>query len=82
MNEQQAKRLKAAGVDRVNHNLNTSEAFHAEICTTHTFQDLLSTIRSARAAGSEICYSGIVGMGARDEELIDLAMALIVVNPD
>ena len=39
MNEQQAKRLKAAGVDRVNHNLNTSEAFHASICTTHTFQD-------------------------------------------
>ena len=46
MNEQQAKRLKAAGVDRVNHNLNTSEAFHASICTTHTFQDRLSTIRA------------------------------------
>src|SRR5678815_3457850 len=40
MSAQQAKRLKAAGVDRVNHNLNTSEAFHSSICTTHTFQDL------------------------------------------
>ena len=76
MNEQQAKRLKAAGVDRVNHNLNTSEAFHSSICTTHTFQDRLSTIRNARAAGLEICSGGIVGMGEKDEDLIDLAMAL------
>ncbi|MEP6957274.1 MAG: biotin synthase BioB [Nitrospirota bacterium] len=82
MNEQQAKRLKAAGVDRVNHNLNTSEAFHSSICTTHTFQDRLSTIRSARAAGLEICSGGIVGMGEKDGDLIDLAMALIEVKPD
>lgn len=54
MNESQAKRLKAAGVDRVNHNLNTSEAFHSSICTTHTFQDRLATIKNARAAGLEI----------------------------
>jgi biotin synthase len=82
MNEAQAKRLKAAGVDRVNHNLNTSEAYHASICTTHTFQDRLSTIRNARAAGLEICSGGIVGMGERDDDLIDLAMALRDVKPD
>jgi biotin synthase len=82
MNEEQATRLKAAGVDRVNHNLNTSEAFHSSICTTHTFQDRLSTIRNARAAGLEICSGGIVGMGEKDEDLIDLAMALIDVKPD
>src|ERR1044072_1651313 len=82
MNEAQAKRLKAAGVDRGNHNLNTSEAFHASICTTHTFQDRLSTIRSARAAGLEICSGGIVGMGEKNEDLIDLAMALREVKPD
>src|SRR5437867_2477279 len=41
MNEAQAKRLKAAGVDRINHNLNTSDAYHGSICTTHTFQDRL-----------------------------------------
>jgi biotin synthase len=82
MNEQQAKRLKAAGVDRVNHNLNTSEAFHASICTTHTFQDRLATIKNARAAGLEICSGGIVGMGEKDEDLIDLAMALRDVKPD
>jgi biotin synthase len=82
MNEAQAKRLKAAGVDRVNHNLNTSEAFHGSICTTHTFQDRLATIRNARAAGLEICSGGIVGMGEADDDLIDLAMALREVRPD
>lgn len=82
MNEAQARRLKAAGVDRINHNLNTSEAYHASICTTHTFQDRLRTIRNARAAGLEICSGGIVGMGEQDEDLIDLAMALRDVKPD
>jgi biotin synthase len=82
MNEPQAKRLKAAGVDRVNHNLNTSEAFHTSICTTHTFQDRLATIKNARAAGLEICSGGIVGMGEQDHDLVELAMALRDVKPD
>jgi biotin synthase len=82
MNEAQATRLKAAGVDRVNHNLNTSEAYHASICSTHTFQDRLTTIRHARAVGLEICSGGIVGMGEKDEDVIDLAMALRDVKPD
>ncbi len=82
MSEPQAKRLKAAGVDRVNHNLNTSEAFHGSICTTHTFQDRLATIQNARAAGLEICSGGIIGMGERDEDVIDLATALREAKPD
>jgi biotin synthase len=82
MREEQAQRLKAAGVDRVNHNLNTSEAFHGSICTTHTFQDRMTTIRNARAAGLEICSGGIVGMGEQDEDVIDLATALRDVKPD
>jgi biotin synthase len=82
MNEAQAKRLKVAGVDRINHNLNTSEAFHGSICTTHTFKDRLATIRNARAAGLEICSGGIVGMGEADDDLIDLGMALREVKPD
>jgi len=82
MSESQAKRLKAAGVDRVNHNLNTSEAFHSSICTTHAFQDRLATIKNARAAGLEICSGGIVGMGESHEDLIELATALREVKPD
>jgi biotin synthase len=82
LDEAQARRLKAAGVDRINHNLNTAEAYHSSICTTHTYQDRLTTIRNARAAGLEICSGGIVGMGESDEDLIDLAMALRDVKPD
>ena len=82
LNEEQARTLKAAGVDRINHNLNTSEAYHQAICTTHTFRDRLTTIRHARAAGLEICSGGIIGMGERDEDVIDLALALREVKPD
>jgi biotin synthase len=82
LNAGQAARLKAAGVDRINHNLNTSEAFHGEICTTHTFRDRVNTIDAARGAGLEICSGGIIGMGERDEDVVDLAFALREVKPD
>jgi biotin synthase len=82
LGEDQARTLKSAGVDRINHNLNTSESFHRTICTTHTFQDRLTTIRYARAAGLEICSGGIVGMGESDDDVIDLALALRDVKPD
>jgi len=82
LSEDQARELKSAGVDRINHNLNTSEAFHPAICTTHTFQDRLTTIRHARNAGLEICSGGIIGMGERDDDVIDLALALREVKPD
>lgn len=82
LNEEQARALKAAGVDRINHNLNTSEAYHPAICTTHTFRDRLTTIQHARAAGLEICSGGIIGMGESDDDVIDLAVALREVKPD
>lgn len=82
LNEEQARRLKSAGVDRINHNLNTSEAYHPVICTTHTFRDRLTTIGHARAAGLEICSGGIIGMGESDDDVIELAMALREVKPD
>jgi len=82
LTEPQARRLKAAGVDRINHNLNTSEAYHSSICTTHTYQDRITTLRNARAAGLELCSGGIVGMGESDEDLVDLALALKDLNPD
>ena len=82
LTQQQAVQLKAAGVDRINHNLNTSEAYHGSICTTHTFHDRLMTLKNAKAAGLELCSGGIVGMGESDEDLVDLAFALRDVNPD
>ena len=64
LNEEQAIRLKAAGVDKVNHNLNTSREHYAEICTTHTFDDRVETLKNVRKAGMELCSGGIIGMGA------------------
>ncbi len=82
LNGEQAVQLKQAGVDRINHNLNTSEAYHPSICTTHTYQDRIDTLKHARAAGLELCSGGILGMGERDEDLVDLAFALRNVQPD
>jgi biotin synthase len=73
---EQALRLKAAGVDRINHNLNTSERFYPKICTTHTYQDRLATLAAVRQAGLEICSGGIVGMGEEDADVVELALRL------
>jgi biotin synthase len=73
---EQARRLKAAGVDRINHNLNTSERFYPRICTTHSYQDRLATLQNVRAAGLEICSGGIVGMGEEDTDVVELALRL------
>lgn len=81
LTEAQAHQLKGAGVDRINHNLNTSEAYHPSICSTHTFQDRVTTLKHARAAGLELCSGGIVGMGEHDDDLVDLAFSLRDVNP-
>ena len=73
---EQARRLKAAGVDRINHNLNTSERFYPRICTTHSYRDRLATLQNVRAAGLEICSGGIVGMGEEDADVVELALRL------
>jgi biotin synthase len=80
--EDQAVQLKAAGLDRVNHNLNTSRRYYPKICTTHTYQDRIDTIVRCRAAGLEICCGGIVGQGETDEDIIDLLLALRVMKPE
>ncbi len=72
----QAQRLKAAGVDRINHNLNTSRRFHTEICSTHSYDDRLRTLRVAHDAGLELCAGLIVGMGETVEDRVDVAMEL------
>jgi biotin synthase len=73
---EQARALKDCGVDRVNHNLNTGESFYGSICTTHTFADRLATLHAVRDAGLEMCSGGIVGMGERRQDVVDMAFAL------
>jgi biotin synthase len=71
-----AERLAAAGVDRFNHNLETSERFFGQVVTTHTWADRVATVRLARAAGMETCCGGIVGLGETEDDVLDLAYAL------
>jgi len=76
MSEDQARDLKSAGVGWVNHNLNTSRRFHSEICSTHTYEDRVSTVRNVQRAGLNTCCGGIIGMGEDDADIIDLAFSL------
>lgn len=71
-----AQRLASAGVDRFNHNLETSERHYATIVSTHTWKDRVETVQHAKAAGMDTCCGGIVGLGESEEDLLDLAFAL------
>lgn len=76
LSQEQTQRLAQVGVDRVNHNLNTSDDYHAQICTTHTFEDRVTTVENVKAAGITTCSGGIIGMGESDDDTIDLAFSL------
>lgn len=82
LTDSSARALKEAGVDRYNHNLNTSEPFYANICTSHGYQDRIRTLAVARAAGLELCCGAIFGMGERDEDIAQLSLALREVGPE
>lgn len=69
-------RVKECGVDMYHENIETSRNFFTKVCTTHTFDDKLATIRNARAAGLKICCGGILGMGESWEDRIDMALTI------
>lgn len=72
----QLKKLKEAGLNRYHHNLETSETFFSEICTTHTYNDKIRTIKAAASLGLSICSGGIFGLGESWEDRISMAFAL------
>lgn len=82
LTEKQALILKKAGLDRINHNLNTSRSYYPNICSTHTYEQRLENIRMLRNLGYEICSGGIVGMGETKEDLVDLFFDLRDVQPE
>ncbi|MEW2437420.1 biotin synthase BioB [Streptomyces caniferus] len=82
LSDGQAGRLRAAGADAYNHNLNTSEATYGDICTTHDFSDRVSTVQQAQAAGMSACSGLIAGMGESDADLVDVVFALRDLDPD
>jgi biotin synthase len=72
----QAERLKEAGVDAYNHNLNTSERHYDSICSTHTFQDRVDTVDRAKSGGLSPCSGVLFGMGETEEDILDVAFRL------
>ncbi|MEM9419814.1 MAG: biotin synthase BioB [Planctomycetota bacterium] len=82
LDDDKAEVLKDAGLDRLNHNLNTSRDNYGKICTTHTYDDRLNTLLSAKRAGLETCSGLIAGMGETPEELIEVAKTLASVNAE
>jgi biotin synthase len=76
LDEEHARILAEAGLDRLNHNLNTSESHYASICSTHSFSDRVATLIAARKCGIEPCSGLIIGMGERAEDVVDVAFRL------
>lgn len=75
-----ARQLKSAGLDRLNHNLNTSKAYYETICTTHTYEDRVNTLLSAQKAGLETCSGVIIGMGESADDLLEVMFKLREMN--
>jgi biotin synthase len=76
LEEEHARILADAGLDRLNHNLNTSESHYGEICTTHTWADRVRTLAAAKKSGIEPCSGLIIGMGEASRDVIEVAFRL------
>ncbi|MDW8545631.1 biotin synthase BioB [Staphylococcus pseudoxylosus] len=81
-NDEQAKKLKQAGVDRYNHNINTSENYHEEVVTTHTYKNRTDTIEIMKENHISPCSGVICGMGESNQDIIDMAFALKAIDAD
>jgi biotin synthase len=81
LNEEQAGRLKEAGLTAYNHNLDTSRRHYARIVSTHTYEERLQTIRAVQQAGISVCCGGILGMGESEEDRLLLLAELAALEP-
>ncbi|MBO6257685.1 biotin synthase BioB [bacterium] len=81
LSEEQIMKIKEAGVERFNHNINTSKNYHSQICTTHNFEDRVNTVKLLNKHGLEACTGVILGMGETKEDRIDMALSLAELNP-
>ncbi|MFE5861782.1 biotin synthase BioB [Streptomyces virginiae] len=82
LSDGQAERLRDAGADAYNHNLNTSEATYEQITKTHTYADRVDTVQKAHGAGLSACSGLIAGMGESDEDLVDVVFSLRELDAD
>ncbi len=82
LSTEQASKLKDAGVERYNHNLNTSKENFANITTTHTYEDRVDTVEKVKAAGMSPCSGMIIGMGESNEDIVNVAFSLRAIDAD
>ncbi|MCU6707460.1 biotin synthase BioB [Paenibacillus sp. J5C_2022] len=82
LKEEQAQRLADAGVNRYNHNVNTSRSNYASITTTHTYEQRIETLQRVKEAGMSPCSGVIIGMGESDSEIVEMAYALRELDAD
>ncbi len=82
ISEENLRLLKSAGLSRYHHNLETSRNYFPRIVTTHTYDERLNTIRSAKSSGLQVCSGGIMGLGESWEDRIDLALCLKELDVD
>lgn len=76
INERQLIKLKEAGVNRYHHNLETSREYYSKICSTHSYDERIETIKTAKKVGLDVCCGGIIGMGETMEDRIKLAFEI------
>lgn len=74
LDENAFRKIKAAGASRVHCNLESSERFFTQVCTTHTYQEKIETLKAAKRAGLSVCSGGIMGLGESMEDRIDMAL--------
>ncbi len=82
LTEEKAMKLKESGVDRFNHNLETSENYFKEVVTTHEFEDRVNTAKIVKKVGLDLCCGGLFGMGESLQDRVDLAFALADLDVD
>ena len=84
LEDDQVLRLKDAGLDYYNHNIDTSERYYSEVITTRTFADRIDTLNRVREAGIKVCAGGIVGMGEQQMDRVDMlvTLATLEAHPD
>ncbi|MFZ4403919.1 MAG: biotin synthase BioB [Pseudobdellovibrionaceae bacterium] len=81
LNEDQSKKLKQAGLDFYNHNIDTSRAYYEKVIQTRTYDDRLNTLAHVRSAGVNVCTGGILGMGESEEDRIAFVQELVQMQP-
>ncbi|KAF7637692.1 hypothetical protein Mgra_00002952 [Meloidogyne graminicola] len=80
-NNQQAEKLKKAGLDFYNHNIDCSKEFYSKIITTRRFEDRIDTLEKVRSAGIKVCSGGIIGMGETNEDRVKMLTILANMEP-